>query len=369
MKDSLTFTIELSSPYTEKLMEIVQDYKNMPKLFPGKMNCVILKQTNDEIITEETIYISKLHVELHNKSSHKKISANSIQTTIIDVPLKNSLIYISFEKISSGTRINVQADIKLSFKFKLLRSFIKKRYQYLITGFFNQINDISISTGDVSWNDSLISNGEALLISKNDNNYKLYGWWLCTLRSCFIDDDYGFLPVEGKVVIDIGANVGDTIIYFASRGASKIIALEPFPLMYDLSKQNIEKNSIQNVILLQEGCADKESIMTIDPDTSNVGAILEESKKGINVNITTLEKILNKYNVDSAILKMNCEGCEYSSILASSYNTLRRFSNILIAFHNKSDLLEKKLKESNFNIKIIKHPQYNDQGWIMASKI
>lgn len=369
MKNSLKFSIELSSTHIEKLIDIVQDYKNITKLFPGKMSCRILEKTKDEIITEETIYISKLHYKLKNKSSHKKTSKNSIQTSIIDGPLKNSLIQIFFEKTDFGTKINVAADLKLSFKLRFLSSFIKKRYQYLITGFLNQINAISIAAANASWNDCLVSDGDALIVSKNNIKYKLYGWWLCTLRSCFIDDDYEFLPVEGKTVIDIGANVGDTILYFAARNASKIIALEPFPLMYELSLRNIKENNLTNVTLLQEGCSNKEDKMKIDPETSNVGAILEETTDGINVNITTLENILDKYEINSAVLKMNCEGCEYDSILHTSSDTLRKFSHILIAYHDTFEKLEKKLKESNFEVIIKKHSQYENQGWIMATKI
>jgi hypothetical protein len=33
--------------------------------------------------------------------------------------------------------------------------------------------------------------------------------------------------VEGNIVVDIGAGVGDSVIYFILRGASRVIALEP----------------------------------------------------------------------------------------------------------------------------------------------
>jgi len=44
----------------------------------------------------------------------------------------------------------------------------------------------------------------------------------------FLGNIYEYLPVVGKTVIDIGANIADSSIYFAIRGAKKVIALEPF---------------------------------------------------------------------------------------------------------------------------------------------
>ncbi|MEM3860276.1 MAG: hypothetical protein QW478_12900, partial [Candidatus Micrarchaeaceae archaeon] len=52
------------------------------------------------------------------------------------------------------------------------------------------------------------------------------------LVETFFKDAYQFLKVEGKDVIDIGANIGDTAIYFAIKGARKVISLEPYPYTF-----------------------------------------------------------------------------------------------------------------------------------------
>ncbi|MGI0050471.1 MAG: FkbM family methyltransferase, partial [Nitrososphaeraceae archaeon] len=193
-------------------------------------------------------------------------------------------------------------------------------------------------------------------------------WWLCTLSSCFINDDYRFLPVKGKTVIDIGANVGDSTIYFAINGAQKVIALEPFPTMFTWAQKNVEENNLKNVILLQAGCSSNVDTMIIDPEISNVGAILKETKRGVTIPLTTLENILVNHDIEFAVLKMNCEGCEYDVILSSPQSVIKKFSHILIAFHNGHHDLKRRLLESNFTITIIDHPQYKEQGWIIASK-
>jgi hypothetical protein len=41
----------------------------------------------------------------------------------------------------------------------------------------------------------------------------------------FYDEDYRFLlPVENKIVVDVGANIADSSIYFTHNGAKQVIA-------------------------------------------------------------------------------------------------------------------------------------------------
>ena len=67
-------------------------------------------------------------------------------------------------------------------------------------------------------------------------------------------DTYGFrtyshLNVDGKIVIDVGANIGDTAIYFAIKGAKKVIAVEPVPFAFRYLIKNIASNNMSNIII------------------------------------------------------------------------------------------------------------------------
>jgi predicted RNA methylase len=56
----------------------------------------------------------------------------------------------------------------------------------------------------------------------------------------FLQDTYRFLSIftrRGKIVIDIGVNIADSSIYFALKGADKVIAIEPFPRNYEMAKK------------------------------------------------------------------------------------------------------------------------------------
>mgnify|MGYP001770829427 CR=1 FL=1 len=54
--------------------------------------------------------------------------------------------------------------------------------------------------------------------------------------------DYDFLDVNCKGVVDIGASIGDTLVYFTLRGA-KVIAFEPFPKMFKLRKRMLKRTN------------------------------------------------------------------------------------------------------------------------------
>ena len=67
--------------------------------------------------------------------------------------------------------------------------------------------------------------------------------------------DYDFLePIDGNTVIDIGANIGDSSVWFATKGAFKVIGLEPYKWSYNMAMKNIEINNlIDKVIILNAG--------------------------------------------------------------------------------------------------------------------
>jgi hypothetical protein len=49
---------------------------------------------------------------------------------------------------------------------------------------------------------------------------------------------------------------------------------------------------------------------------------------------------------------MDCEGCEYESILNANENTLQKFSHILIEYHHGYKDLKEKLEKSGFKVSV-----------------
>ena len=165
---------------------------------------------------------------------------------------------------------------------------------------------------------------------------------------------YDFLPVRDKVIIDIGANIGDSSIYFVHKGAKKVIALEPFPKNYNTAKKNIELNNLTNKIsLLPIGCSGTKGEITINPKQEGAGSALDSVYSGIKVHLTTLDELIHEHNVpDDSVMKIDCEGCETDVILSSSKQTLRKFTHIEIEYHYGYKDLKQKLDDCGFLVTI-----------------
>jgi FkbM family methyltransferase len=217
-------------------------------------------------------------------------------------------------------------------------------------------------------------NKEAIITSLSDNQKSAK---ICggindgDLWSIFVKDEYQRLPVQDKIVIDIGANIGDSPTYFALRGAKKVIALEPCVKSYSTAKANLKKNDLfDKISLILAGCSSSSGSIEInhmhdvDRDDLSLTHFNNDNTK-FDLSLThfnddnevvpllTIKDILDKFEINNkAVLKMDCEGCEYESILSTASTTLQRFSHILIEYHYGYNDLKQKLKSSGFNVSI-----------------
>src|SRR6266851_1823796 len=67
---------------------------------------------------------------------------------------------------------------------------------------------------------------------------------LTPLTDIFFLDLYDLYDYRGGVVIDIGAYIGDTAVYFAKNGAAEVYSYEPNPINYEYLKKNINLNGV-----------------------------------------------------------------------------------------------------------------------------
>jgi len=150
--------------------------------------------------------------------------------------------------------------------------------------------------------------------------------------------DYEPLNVKGKIVIDVGAFVGDSAIYFALRGAKRIIAIEPHPGAFAEMLDNIKLNNLEDVIIsINAGLASRPGKICIE----NIGV---EATGGTYhrpgdcpnaVPAVTLGELINRFsiNVNNAVLKMDCEGCEFDIIL-NDYEHVKLFKELIFEYHS-----------------------------------
>lgn len=166
--------------------------------------------------------------------------------------------------------------------------------------------------------------------------------------------DYGHwdgLDVEGKVVVDIGAFIGDSSIYFALRGAKKVIAViavESHPETYKKMVENIRLNDLEDVIIpVNAGLASSSGICIEDEDVNRTGGAYYRLGECVKVvPAVTLADIRERFNIGhEAVLKMDCEGCEFDVIL-NDYENVKMFKELVFEYHlHMFDRLLSKLQE------------------------
>jgi len=182
--------------------------------------------------------------------------------------------------------------------------------------------------------------GERLLV--------FYGYQYGALPAAF--HDYSWLDVKGRRVLDVGANIGDTAVYFGLK-AKEVVAFEPYPFTYALAGKNIRANSISNVQLINAGVGkiDGEIILTNGITTARTA--LRPSEKGVKVKVLSLDNVIAKYGPFDA-MKMDCEGCEYDALMNSK--RIGQIRQIEVEYHYGPKRIANRLMEEGFDVKIRK---------------
>ena len=176
------------------------------------------------------------------------------------------------------------------------------------------------------------------MISFNYADRRIYlrgGFLDGDILGVFIKSQYRRLNVRDKIVIDIGANIGDSAIYFALNGAKKVIAIEPFPVTYNKLVENIKTNSLDNKITpINAVVSGKIEVLKLDPEASSTGSLkANKHENGTDVNSITIIDLLTEEG--PYVLKMDCEGCEYDVFAALETNQINKFEEIIMEFHEK----------------------------------
>jgi FkbM family methyltransferase len=165
-----------------------------------------------------------------------------------------------------------------------------------------------------------------------------------TFAHVFLNREYDIeLPLEPRLIIDAGANVGYASVRFANRYPhAQIIAIEPSPANFPLLRENTA--SYANVSLLQAGVWPRACHLKIVTHDSN-GKFLGEW--GFQVEETdqpaadtllavTLGEVLRESGQTAIdLLKLDVEGAEKDIFSTSCDDWLPRTNVILIELHDR----------------------------------
>ena len=172
----------------------------------------------------------------------------------------------------------------------------------------------------------------------------------------FLEEDYSYLRDAGDLCIDVGANIGDSSIWLALNGFSRVIAVEPYPQNFKKLLYNVNENGFGSIIdCVNKGLSSRTHSVTIDDKAYVDGAYdVHEAPEGSSVIMTTLDDLISPLVESKLCLKMDCEGCEYDTILNADPKTLTKFSRIMIEYHYGYYDLKEKLEKCGFSVECTK---------------
>ena len=144
----------------------------------------------------------------------------------------------------------------------------------------------------------------------------------------------------GQTVIDIGANVGDTIAVIKNHVDLPVIGIEGDPISYKFLEKNIKP--FTGITLIKEFLGDKKETLHVEmgKDGWNNTLIPTEKGSGKDVTLRTLDEVLEQQNLSAQtikLLKIDTEGFD-TIILRGAFDLLQKQQPVLYFEYNKSNM-------------------------------
>ncbi len=165
-------------------------------------------------------------------------------------------------------------------------------------------------------------------------------------KQIFVDNEYDSLnlPETAKTIIDLGANIGLSALFFIKKFPdSHIVAVEPDAVNCSIMEKNLEKFS-KSISFLQAAIwpTDGEvSLVEEDDDHASLGAWGYRTEasignSGLSVKAVTIPTIMKQYNMDFVdILKVDIEGAEYELFEKNYEDWIDKVGLIIIETHDR----------------------------------
>jgi FkbM family methyltransferase len=229
-------------------------------------------------------------------------------------------------------------------KYKLdpkIYSFIVSYYH---DGFLKNVSCDGSLTGRLGGLLTLVINNKGLVLLKTPDGVLLVTRALdpiVLVETYFYDIHFLGFDLTDWLIVDVGAYIGDTPLYYAKRGAL-VVAVEPLPSNYEVMLWNLELNPDlkHRVIPVNAAISDRDGFVEFSYSTpmDHRASIYGGGRFKVRVRsmrlstlikeITGMELDLGKFRV--RVLKMDCKGCEYDVI--NEVDVLRLFDVVKIEY-------------------------------------
>ena len=141
-------------------------------------------------------------------------------------------------------------------------------------------------------------------------------------------------------MLDVGANICDSSIFFALNGAAHVYAIEVMPSTAEICRENVEINGLTDRITVLNIGLGRPGKVKIPKNliaggefqiygnfANNVGGDY------VYVDVKSLDQVVDELGIRSAVMKIDCEGCEYEVFNYVSPDAIPRFTHIIGEYH------------------------------------
>jgi FkbM family methyltransferase len=157
------------------------------------------------------------------------------------------------------------------------------------------------------------------------------------IKEQYIENVYGISEdlVKGKIIVDLGANVGAFSIRCHQFKAAKIFAYEPEPHNFEILLKNLKENNADSVVTYELAITPENKEYTMVDEFSGSGIkdwYLGTSTDENQVLGITLEKAI-EYLDHVDLLKVDIEKSEYPVFTEANNETLKKIDMIVMEYH------------------------------------
>ena len=184
------------------------------------------------------------------------------------------------------------------------------------------------------------------------------------LKEIYVYQAYGS-DFKDANVVDIGASNGDSSVFFAKRGAKKVIGFEPDNRSYNLALENVRASGVEQIVTIYNKAISsstgqtklfmyKENPNANSIDKENMVILPDDAISEENVECISLREVIMMFGGEGIdLLKMDCEGCEYKVLNSLDANDYSRIERVYLEYHNGIQNLPETLERNGFNFHII----------------
>lgn len=205
-----------------------------------------------------------------------------------------------------------------------------------------------------------------------------------SIKETFLDrfyEAYGFTIQPDWKIIDIGAGIGEFTLYAAlMQPNTQVFAFEPYPESFALMQENLRLNAVTNVQAFDQAIGATSGELLLDLTSGEPLQFQSHHmntvpvKNSLSVNSSSLVDAITELKLDSCdLLKLDCEGAEYSILFEAPQFVLEHIRHIVMEYHDEptqythTDMV-RFLTERGFDVETFPNPVHPHLGYLRAAR-